>query len=64
VKMKDGEIAQKIEKIFDLRPNAIVKRLGLKNPIFRATAAYGHMGREAEKKSVTSQQTANHSRRI
>lgn len=53
VKMKDGEIAQKIEKLFDLRPNAIVKRLGLKNPIFRATAAYGHMGREAEKRAVT-----------
>jgi S-adenosylmethionine synthetase len=53
VKMKDGEISKKIEKLFDLRPNAIVNRLGLKNPIFRATAAYGHMGRETEKKSVT-----------
>ncbi len=53
VKMKDGDIAKKVELIFDLRPNAIVKRFGLKNPIFRATAAYGHMGREVTKKSVT-----------
>jgi S-adenosylmethionine synthetase len=53
VKMKDGDIAKKIEKLFDLRPNAIVNRLGLKNPIFRATSAYGHMGRETEKRSVT-----------
>jgi S-adenosylmethionine synthetase len=48
VNLKDGEIAKKIEQIFDLRPSAIVKRLGLKNPVFRATAAYGHMGREAK----------------
>jgi S-adenosylmethionine synthetase len=53
VKLSDGEIAEKIEILFDLRPNAIVTRLGLKNPIFRATAAYGHMGRTYEKKSVT-----------
>ena len=45
VKLSDGEIAQKISKIFDLRPSAIIRRLGLKNPIFRATSAYGHMGR-------------------
>jgi S-adenosylmethionine synthetase len=53
VKMHDSEIAAKIEQIFDLRPSAIVKRLGLKNPIFRATAAYGHMGREAFSKTLT-----------
>jgi S-adenosylmethionine synthetase len=53
VNLKDGEIAQKIEQIFDLRPSIIVKRLGLKNPIFRATAAYGHMGREAKKETIT-----------
>jgi S-adenosylmethionine synthetase len=53
IKMKDGEIAGKIEKIFDLRPSAIVKRLGLKNPIFRVTAAYGHMGREVKKEKVS-----------
>jgi S-adenosylmethionine synthetase len=41
----DGEIAEKIRQIFDLRPSAIIKRLGLKNPIFLPSAAYGHMGR-------------------
>jgi len=45
IKMKNGEIAGKVKKLFDLRPNAIVKRYGLKNPIFSETAAYGHMGR-------------------
>ena len=46
VKMTDGEIAAKVKKLFDLRPYAIVERFGLKNPIFRPTAAYGHMGRD------------------
>ncbi len=46
VNMTDGEIAKKIEKLFDLRPNAIIKRFGLKNPIFEVTAAYGHVGRK------------------
>jgi S-adenosylmethionine synthetase len=45
VKQTDGEIAEKIRQIFDLRPSAIIKRLGLKNPIFLPSAAYGHMGR-------------------
>jgi S-adenosylmethionine synthetase len=45
VNMEDGEIAKKIEQLFDLRPAMIIRRLGLKNPIFLATAAYGHMGR-------------------
>jgi S-adenosylmethionine synthetase len=53
VKMDDGEIAQRIAKIFDLRPAVIIKRLGLKNPIFLPTAAYGHMGREPFKGKVT-----------
>jgi S-adenosylmethionine synthetase len=52
VSMKDGEIAQKIEQIFDLRPNAIVKRFNLKKPIFSETAAYGHMGRIPEVKNI------------
>jgi S-adenosylmethionine synthetase len=43
--LSDGEIAEKLQKIFDLRPAAIVKRYGLKNPIFSVTAAYGHFGR-------------------
>ena len=42
----DAEIAAKIPEIFDLRPYAIIKRFGLKNPIYRPTAAYGHFGRE------------------
>jgi len=45
VNVSDGEIAQRIAKIFDLRPAAIIRRLKLKNPIFQATAAYGHFGR-------------------
>ena len=49
----DGQIAQKIEKIFDMRPYAIETRLKLRNPIYSETAAYGHMGREPEKKTVT-----------
>lgn len=47
VKLKDGDIAKKIEKIFDLRPYAIEQRLKLRNPIYSETAAYGHMGRES-----------------
>lgn len=43
--MADGDIAKKIDKIFDLRPYAIIKRFGLKNPIFKKTTAYGHFGR-------------------
>ncbi|MDR2882762.1 MAG: methionine adenosyltransferase, partial [Alistipes sp.] len=40
----DGEIARRIGEMFDLRPAAIVERFGLKNPIFEATASYGHFG--------------------
>ncbi len=46
VKMTDKQIADKINEIFDLRPKAIEDRLKLRNPIYRETAAYGHMGRE------------------
>jgi len=53
VKLTDGEIAEKINAIFDMRPAAIVKRFGLKNPIFEATAAYGHMGRKPYTANVT-----------
>lgn len=52
VKMTDGEIAEKTNKIFDMRPAAIVKRFGLKNPIFEQTAAYGHMGRDFKTEKV------------
>ena len=45
VNLTDGEIAEKISAMFDLRPAAIVERFGLKYPIFEATASYGHFGR-------------------
>lgn len=48
VKMSDGEIAKKINEIFDMRPYAIEKRLKLRNPIYSETSAYGHMGRKNE----------------
>lgn len=56
VKMSDSEIAQKISKLFDLRPKAIERTLKLRQPIYRETAAYGHMGRKNEvvKKTFTS----------
>lgn len=46
VKMSDSEIAEKISEIFDMRPNAIIHRLKLLNPIYSETASYGHFGRE------------------
>lgn len=49
VDMKDGEIAKKVQEIFDMRPYAIEQRLKLRNPIYSETAAYGHMGRPCEK---------------
>ena len=49
--LTDGEIANKISKLFELKPAAIEKRLKLRSPIYSETAAYGHMGRE--NKSVT-----------
>lgn len=48
ISLHDGEIAKKIEEIFDLRPYAIESRLKLRNPIYQETAAYGHMGRKNE----------------
>ncbi len=48
VGMTDGEIAQKIASMFDLRPKAIERTLKLRQPIFSETAAYGHMGRKCE----------------
>ena len=46
VDFTDGEIAEKVGKLFDMRPAAIEERLKLRNPIYRETAAYGHMGKE------------------
>lgn len=53
VDMTDGEIARKIEELFDMRPYAIEQRLKLRRPIYSETAAYGHMGRTPEVKQVT-----------
>ena len=56
VQMTDGEIAKKIEELFDLRPKAIERSLKLRQPMYLETAAYGHMGRQSEivKKTFTS----------
>ena len=53
VEVSDGEIANMIGEAFDLRPHAIVKRFGLKNPIFEATASYGHFGNRPYTQEVT-----------
>lgn len=49
----DAEIARRIERLFDLRPASIVERFGLKNPIFEATASYGHFGNRPYRREVT-----------
>jgi len=49
VEMSDSEIAVVVDKVFDMTPYAIEKRLKLRNPIYSETAAYGHMGRESKK---------------
>ena len=49
VNMTDGEISAKIAEMFDLRPKSIEKALNLRTPIYKETAAYGHMGRKCEK---------------
>ena len=46
VGMSDADIARQVRSLFDLRPAAIIRKLGLKNPIYEPTAAYGHMGRK------------------
>ncbi len=51
IQLSDGEIAVKIEKLFDMRPKAIEERLKLRNPIYEESASYGHVGREP--KTVT-----------
>ena len=51
--ISEGEIAERISKLFDLRPASIVRRYGLKNPIFEATASYGHFGNRPYTKEVT-----------
>ena len=53
VSMTDGEIAREIQKLYDLRPKAIERRLKLRQPMYLETAAYGHMGRENKVVSKT-----------
>ena len=55
VNMTDGEIADIVKNMpcFNLKPASIISRLKLKQPIYSETAAYGHMGRESENKTVT-----------
>jgi S-adenosylmethionine synthetase len=50
--LHDGEIAQTVKKLFDMRPYSIVQRFGLKNPVFLPTASYGHFGRNSYTKNV------------
>ena len=52
ITLTDGEIAQKIGEMFDLRPAAIIRKFGLKKPIYEVTAAYGHMGRNPFVKEI------------
>ena len=52
VNKNDGEIAKTVGELFDLRPAKIIERFGLTNPIFEATAAYGHMGRTPYRQEV------------
>ena len=53
VALSDGEIARKVQELFCLRPAAIEQSLGLRNPIYEETAAYGHVGRQPERVTKT-----------
>ena len=53
IQLSDGEIAAKIDTLFDMRPKAIENRLQLRNPIYEETASYGHVGRTPEMKVKT-----------
>lgn len=53
VALSDGDIAEKVLKIFDMRPYAIIERFKLKNPIYEPTASYGHFGRKPQETTVT-----------
>ena len=53
LKMSDGDLSKKIEKLYDMRPYAIEQRFKLRTPIYQETAAYGHMGREMQIKEKT-----------
>ncbi|MCG8339685.1 MAG: methionine adenosyltransferase [Cytophagales bacterium] len=57
VNLSDNQITQKVKALFDMRPKAIIERLGLLNPIFFETAAYGHMGRTPFKRVIETKTT-------
>lgn len=57
--MKDSEVAAKIAEIFPMTPYSIEQRLKLRNPIYSDTAAYGHMGRTPELKTLTFENGSN-----
>ena len=64
VALSDAEISDKVGKIFDMTPHAIVQRLGLLNPIYEETAAYGHFGRPCEKVTKTFTNRLNQTKTI
>ena len=64
VEMNDGDIAKKVEQIFDMRPYAIEKRFNLRTPIYLETAAYGHMGRKPETKEKVFNKGKKNEKRI
>jgi S-adenosylmethionine synthetase len=64
VQLSDSEIAEKAKDIFDMRPAAIEKRLQLRKPIYGETAAYGHMGRDPEVKTVIFKDTVGQEVRL
>ncbi len=64
VNFSDSEIASKIESMFDMTPYGIETRLGLRNPIYSETAAYGHMGREPQKVTKTFKNIHNEEKTI
>lgn len=64
VEMKDSEIADKVMKIFDMRPYAIETRLKLRTPIYSESAAYGHMGRTPEEKTLTFKDGSGNTKKV
>ncbi|MBU1369163.1 MAG: methionine adenosyltransferase [Bacteroidetes bacterium] len=61
--LTDEQIAEKVSELFDMRPFAIIKKFGLKNPVFGETAAYGHFGRTPFSKEVEVYYADEHTRK-
>jgi len=64
VNMTDGQIAKIVEKVFDMTPYGIETRLKLRTPMYGETAAYGHMGRKPEKKTVTFEDGSGNKKKV